>query len=214
MCFSENMSLAIAIVGGLSSMYFYNKNIYASIGIGYFAIMEILQYFQYKVINQCDNKYNKLLTNIGYLHICFQSLFFNIWLFAFIKKPNVIFLYMSFFAGLLLATRLFFVSDDELCDTNNEPLCGKQTCSFSGEKHIAWNMRLRAPGKYWFTPSIGLSFFMWTIPALMTLELKPILAMLLTFPYIASLLTNNIHEQPAIWCFTGIGQMLLSHILL
>jgi hypothetical protein len=195
-------------------MYFYNKNIYASIGIGYFAIMEILQYFQYKVINQCDNKYNKLLTNIGYLHICFQSLFFNIWLFAFIKKPNVIFLYMSFFAGLLLATRLFFVSDDELCDTNNEPLCGKQTCSFSGEKHIAWNMRLRAPGKYWFTPSIGLSFFMWTIPALMTLELKPILAMLLTFPYIASLLTNNIHEQPAIWCFTGIGQMLLSHILL
>ena len=214
MCFSENMSLAIGIVGGLSSMYFYNKNIYASIGIGYFAIMEILQYFQYKVINQCDNKYNKLLTNIGYLHICFQSLFFNIWLFAFIKKPNVIFLYMSFFAGLLLATRLFFVSDDELCDTNNEPLCGKQTCSFSGEKHIAWNMRLRAPGKYWFTPSIGLSFFMWTIPALMTLELKPILAMLLTFPYIASLLTNNIHEQPAIWCFTGIGQMLLAHILL
>jgi hypothetical protein len=214
MCFSENMSLAIGIFGGLSSVYFYNKNIYASIGIGYFAIMEILQYFQYKVIDQCENKYNKLLTNIGYLHICFQSLFFNIWLFAFIKKPNVIFLYMSFFAGLLLASRLFFVTDDELCDTNNEPLCGKQTCSISGEKHIAWNVRLRAPGKYWFTPSIGLSFFMWTIPVLMTLELKPIIAMLLTLPYIASLLTNNIHERPAIWCFTGIGQMLLAHILL
>ena len=76
MCFSENISLAIGITGILASIYFYNKNIYASIGIGYFAIMEILQFFQYKVINQCDNNYNKFLTNLGYIHICFQPLFF------------------------------------------------------------------------------------------------------------------------------------------
>ena len=50
MCFSENISLAIGISGILSSLYFYKKNIYASIGIGYFALMEILQFFQYKVI--------------------------------------------------------------------------------------------------------------------------------------------------------------------
>jgi hypothetical protein len=50
MCFSENISLAIGITGILASIYFYKKNIYASIGIGYFATMEILQYFQYKVI--------------------------------------------------------------------------------------------------------------------------------------------------------------------
>ena len=52
MCFSENISLIIGITGILSSLYFYNKNIYASVGIGYFALMEILQFFQYKVINQ------------------------------------------------------------------------------------------------------------------------------------------------------------------
>jgi hypothetical protein len=39
MCFSENISLAIGITGVVSSLYFYNKNIYASIGIGYFALM-------------------------------------------------------------------------------------------------------------------------------------------------------------------------------
>ena len=92
MCFSENISLAIGITGILSSFYFYKKNIYASIGIGYFALMEILQFFQYKVINQCNNDYNKFLTNIGYIHICFQPLFFNIWLFAFTNKPNFTFL--------------------------------------------------------------------------------------------------------------------------
>ena len=213
MCFSENSSFAIGIAGILSSVYFYNKNVYASIGIGYFAIMEILQFFQYKVINECDNIYNKILTNLGYIHICFQPLFVNLWLFAF-TKPNFTFIYMSFFAGLLLASRLLFVEDSELCDGNNEPLCGTKTCSISGKRHIAWNVRLRAPGKNWFTPSIGLHFFMWFIPVLTIFELKPILAILLTGPYLGFLLTNNIHEQPAIWCYTAIGQMLLTYFLL
>lgn len=214
MCFSKNISLLIGTTGLLSSIYFLQKNIFASIGIGYFALMEILQFFQYDVINKCDDRYNKFLTYLGYLHICFQPLFFNIWLFAFTKKPNFTFIYLSFFAGLLLLSRIFYVKDNEICDGANEPLCGKNTCSFSGEKHIAWNVRLRSPGKYWFTPSIGLHFFMWVIPALTIIQLKPIIAMLLTGPYIGVLLTNNIHEQPAIWCYTAIAQMILTYFLI
>jgi hypothetical protein len=121
---------------------------------------------------------------------------------------------MSFFAGLLLASRLFFVKNSELCDDKNEPLCGKQTCTVSGNKHIAWNIRLRAPGKYWFTPSIGLHFFMWVVPVLTLFQLKPLLAMILTGPYLGYLLTNNINEQPAIWCYTEIGQMLITYYLI
>ena len=214
MCFSQNISLVIGVSGILASLYFYNnKNIYAAIGIGYFAFMEILQFFQYMVINQCDNDYNKLLTNIGYIHICFQPLFFNLWLFEFTTKPNFIFIYMSFIAGLLLASRLFFVKDNELCDGENEPLCGNNTCSFSGQRHIAWNLRLRAAGKYWFTPSIGLHFFMWVVPVITIFQLKPFLAMLITGPYLGYFLTNNIHEQPAIWCYTAIAQMILTFLL-
>jgi len=121
---------------------------------------------------------------------------------------------MSFFAGLLLASRMFYVKDDEICDTNNEPICGKKTCAFAGEKHIAWNVRLRAPGKKWLTPGIGLHFFMWVIPTLVIAQKKPILALLLTGPYAGILLTKNIHEQPAIWCYTSIVQLLLSHYLI
>jgi hypothetical protein len=198
----------------LSSLYFWNINKYAAIGIGYFALMELIQFYQYKVIDQCDNKHNQFLTNLGYLHICFQPLFFNIWLFAFTKVPNYTFVYMSIFAALLLASRMFFVKDKELCDTINEPLCGKKTCSFSGNRHIAWNIRLRAAGKNWFTPSLGLHFFMWVIPVLTVFKIKPISAMLITTPYLGALITDNIHEQPAIWCYTGIAQLLLSYYLL
>ncbi len=214
MCFSENMSLIIGLSGLASGVYFAQKNSYAAIGIAYFSLMEIIQYFQYKVIDQCNNKWNKFLTQLGYLHICFQPLFFNIWLSAFTKKPNFFILKLCFYAGLLLASRLFFVKEDELCDTNNEPLCGPLTCAFSGEKHVAWNVRLRAPGKNWFTPSIGLHYFMWAAPAIVLLEAKPLLAMLLTGPYLGYLLTNNIHEQPAIWCYTEIAQMFVTFFLL
>jgi hypothetical protein len=214
MCFSDKISLTIGVSGILASLYFYNnKNYYASIGLGYFALMEILQFLQYKVINECDNFYNKLLTNIGYIHICFQPLFFNLWLFEFTNKPNFTLIYMSFFAGLLLASRLFFVEDGELCDVKHEPLCGKVTCAFSGTHHIAWNLRLRSAGKYWFTPSIGLHFFMWVIPAISIFQIKPFMAMLLTGPYLGYFLTNNIHEQPAIWCYTVIAQMILTLFL-
>jgi hypothetical protein len=121
---------------------------------------------------------------------------------------------MSFLAGILLASRLFLVHDDELCDTKNEPLCGEETCSVSGSKHIAWNIRLRAPGTFWFTPSIGLHFFMWVIPVLTIFQIKPILAMLLSGPYLGILLTTNKNEQPAIWCYTAISQMILTYFLL
>ena len=60
MCFSENMSLIIGLSGLASGVYFSQKNSYAAIGIAYFSLMEIIQYFQYKVIDQCNNKWNKI----------------------------------------------------------------------------------------------------------------------------------------------------------
>lgn len=216
MCFSETMSLTIGVTGLLAGVILLPKNIYAAIGISYFALMEIIQYFQYKVINQCNNPWNTFLTQLGYAHISFQPLFFNIWLLAFAtqKQTQWHFIIAAFIAGLLLLTRVFYVKDHEMCDGINEPLCGKRTCAFSGEKHIAWNIRLRAPGKHWFTPSIGLHFFFWIVPTLVLFEVKPFLAMLLTGPYLGMLLTSNIHERPAIWCYTAIAQMLFTYFAL
>ena len=214
MCFSERISLGFGLTGIVSAWYIYARtnNLYAAVAILYFALMEIIQYFQYKVIDQCGNKYNRYLTILGYLHICFQPLFFNLWLFAFTTKPIVQYLYISFFGGLLLASRLFFVENNTLCDASNEPLCGKRTCAVSGERHIAWNVRLRASD--WITPTISLHFFLWIFPALAMFQLKPILAVMLTGPYFVYLLTNNIHERPAIWCYTFVMQVILTCVLL
>lgn len=209
MCFSQSGSLIVGLTGIAFSLYI--SNTYASIGIAYFSLMEILQFFQYQVIDDCT-VYNERLTLLGYLHICFQPFFINVWLFAFARNPPFLILYLSLVAGVLLASRVLFVKDDELCE-KHEPLCGPITCSTSGERHIAWSVRLRAPGKYWFTPSIGLHFFMWVTPILVLLQIKPIVALLLTGPYFF-FLTGNIHEQPAIWCYTVIAQMIVTYGLL
>jgi hypothetical protein len=52
------------------------------------------------------------------------------------------------------------------------------------------------------------------IPTLVTFQPKPILAMLLVGPWLGFMLTGNIHEQPAIWCYTAIAQFLVSTTLL
>jgi len=95
-------------------------------------------------------------------------------------------------------------------------MCSHQTCLISGTKHIAWNIRLRAPGKNWFTPSLGLHFFMFIAPVLSIFQIKSILAVILTGPYLGIILTKNKDERErgAIWCYTAIMQILLTYYLL
>lgn len=205
------MSLFFAVTAIAFSIVYYKRSRYAAIGVAYFGLMELIQFFQYGVIDNC-NDVNKNLTILGYLHICFQPLFFNIWLFAFVKRPNFVFLYMSIIAGVLMASRLF-VPGDMLCDTRHEPLCGENTCSVSGTYHIAWNVRMRSAGSFYFTPSISLHFFMFVVPALVTFQLKPFIAMLLSMPYLA-MITHNKNEQPAIWCYTSVVQLLVTYFYL
>ena len=82
MCFSQSGSLIVGLTGICFSLFLLQgsnkKRVYAAIGITYFSLMEILQFFQYQVIDDCT-AYNERLTLLGYLHICFQPFFVNVW---------------------------------------------------------------------------------------------------------------------------------------
>ena len=74
MCFSKNMSLFMAILGGVSIIVSYKYvNIKAASMIFYFALMQIIHYYGYTVIDKCDNKLNQTLSRLNYLHISFQG---------------------------------------------------------------------------------------------------------------------------------------------
>lgn len=242
MCFTQSMSFSIGFIGIVASIILYiNNYYYASIGILYFSLMEIIQGFQYFVINKCDNYINEILTYIGYLHICFQPVFISIWLFEFINNKKINLNYLKLIlgiciaGGILLASRIFMINSNTLCNANQEPLCGKKTCSLSGKYHIVWNIRLRAPGTYYWTPSISLHFFLLCIPyivlGILLNNYKVILLALLgvlipnilyfSMVYYYNFNTNkwtfdnkNLHEIGSIWCLLFIPQIIITMLLL
>jgi len=240
MCFTQSMSFSFAVIGMILSYLMYtNKYYYVSVGILFFSLMELLQGLQYFYIDKCDNYMNKLLTYIGYLHICLQPLFISIWLFEFIDNKKQNYDYLKFIIGICLAgailllSRVFILHENTLCDTQTEPLCGEKTCSLSGKYHIIWNIKLRAPGTYYFTPSMGLHFFLYCVPfvvlGIMLKNYKVIALALSTviLPFLLYLIllnsstldenkydNKNKHELASIWCFISIPFIIFTFILL
>jgi len=59
MCFTKNVSLFMALLGGVSSIVTLKYiNIKAAFMIFFFTLMQIIHYFGYTVIDKCDNKLN------------------------------------------------------------------------------------------------------------------------------------------------------------
>jgi len=78
MCFSMEMSACFALIGLAASAWIYTKTTNAQLasGVFFFFLMEALQAVQYFFIADninspvCDTEINKILTVLGYLHIC------------------------------------------------------------------------------------------------------------------------------------------------
>ena len=68
------MSGLFASLGLALSYYVWSttKNAKLTSGVFFFFTMEFLQFIQYFWLNQCDSMVNKVLTLLGFLHICLQ----------------------------------------------------------------------------------------------------------------------------------------------
>jgi hypothetical protein len=100
MCFTGEMSAAFAAIGLFSAWWVYTRtsNIELASGIFFFFTMELLQAVQYYYIapelqtkaqcannalrnltpHPCDSYVNKVLTLLGFLHICLQPYFCHV----------------------------------------------------------------------------------------------------------------------------------------
>jgi hypothetical protein len=90
------------------------------------------------------------------------------------------------------------------CEIGCLPLCGDQICSVSGNWHIAWELPLN--GLVW--PALGYFIPAFLLPLLYG-SWRFTLYQTLAGPLLASLLTDNINEWPAVWCLLSIGLLLL-----
>ena len=221
MCWSTEASVVWATVGVSASAYLWYKKEppVMWMTIGYFSLMEIIQALSYPVLNQCALPRNQMLTYLGYLHIAFQPFFVNLMALHFIPaevRARII-LPVMIACGIVTMSLVMNAYPFEwagTCDPRRA-LCGPQMCTVSGNWHLAWLLPLNGLGnplanfEIWgirpFPHGMpGYAIVAFLMPALYG-SWKFALYLLLSGPVLARFLTDNIHEQPAIWCLMAIA---------
>ncbi|MEP2780831.1 MAG: DUF5765 domain-containing protein [Pseudoruegeria sp.] len=220
MCWSPGISACFAIAGTGITVYsaFKGKPRAFTAISGFFTIMEVLQAFSYNYIDQCGSFGNETLTKLAFLHISLHPFFFNALALQFV--PEAVRLRVSpwvYMACGISAIAMFFqlepISGGGYCNPSRGT-CGSNFCTFSGNWHLAWHFPFNSWGNSFAQSSnFVLSLFpnafvtytltVFIVP-LMYGAIKLTALQFLFGPVLASLLTNNQHEQPAIWCLLSI----------
>ena len=185
MCWSMEASAGLVVAGAVATTVTYKRGDSAAIWgtMAYFTAMEALQVAGYLVIDDCGATSNKSVTLLSYLHIVFQPFVINWFAMELVPDPvkhkvrGWVYALCGVSAGVMLIQILPWPALGQ-CHPGS-PLCGAEYCTVSGNWHIAWQVPYNA--------------FM--------LAYDDALA----GPILASFLTDNPNEMPAVWCLLSIA---------
>jgi hypothetical protein len=225
MCWSAGASLTLTVVGFsvVAIAAYRKKSPLLWVPLGYFTLMELLQALSYPVLDKCSLPSNQLLTLLGYLHICFQPFFINLFSFHFIpekvrQKVQYPVFGICFVCSIMMIMQLIPMEWAGHCDLGRS-LCGDNLCTVSGTWHLAWNIPLNGLGNYFYRLDFWLMeggfpsyIFAGFILPLLYGSWKFTLYHALFGPLLAITTTENRNESPAVWCLLSIA-LLLSVIL-
>lgn len=240
MCFNKWWSLAFtAFSSGLAAWIFTGKGFWSKIQkwqrtriasfFIYFASMEILQFFQYLVINDCESKMNIFLTILGFVHICFQPLVTNI-AFSAIDPKNLdqqreetwwfvikFCAVTGFFMSIRIVVPLLSDNYDSFllfakCGIDSEAVCAERSCTTMGAYHLRWAWKLLRP-TYTF-PNVAMHFFTMFFPALLLGMWIQSIVLFMSGPVLATCFSGKADdgERAAIWCFFSIAEASITGI--
>ena len=214
MCWSLEASLGIAALGvGATAYAAYKKEPMPVLAtVGFFSLMELLQAYNYLVVDACSEPANQVSALLAYLHIVFQPFFINAMSLYFIPpavaKRVAPFAYtLCFVMAVVMLVQIYPFDWAGAC-TLDRPLCGARMCAVSGSWHIAWDIPINGIwDKLGWWPTYFLPGFL--LPVLYG-SWRMTLFHFLTGPAPAFLLTDNPNEWPAIWCLFSLGLILIA----
>jgi len=221
MCFSETWSRNLTILGiAITSYRVLNK--YSAISLvpsAFYTLMELTQYLQYKVIDQCDNSINQYLTMFTWILQWIQPLMWNI-IYLYVTKSNkVVFKFAIFISAIIFVAgmlRVFNFSDKK--SVTHELQVKGRNCALRGDKHIKWNNN--AQTFYGLEPNWFVYLVFFFLPALWITPFERGLIVFLSqlFLFIITILiVGKMDDQLAsTWCLMSIpgivvGEFLNSH---
>lgn len=222
MCWSEPVSIGMTAIGvaAVAVTIHRGRPTVIPLTIGYFTAMEALQVVGYAVVDVCGAPLNQLVAFLSVLHIIFQPFFINAFAMELVEprpSPRVrIAAYgVCALSAAVMLTQLYPFDWAGSCRPGGT-LCGPEVCTVSGEWHIGWTFPFNglanwigelAPGLPSAFPTYVLAAF---VAPIFYGAWRFVLFHALLGPGLASLLTDDPNELPAIWCLLSIGIVLLS----
>src|SRR6056297_303223 len=221
MCWSVTATAAMVALGGGAATVSYLRCDPPAIWLtlGYFTFMEALQLGGYAVIDQCGTPANRTVTWLSYLHIAFQPIFINAFALELVPaaakaRARVWALGLAALSTLIMLAQIAPLPGVGPC-RDGAVLCAEAVCTVSGDWHIAWDVPYNglmvplenALGLYSGFPAYMIAAFL--LPLLYG-AWRFALMHLLIGPVLASALTSNPNEMPAIWCFFSILIVLIA----
>ncbi|MFY0690522.1 MAG: hypothetical protein JXR14_01215 [Paracoccaceae bacterium] len=220
MCWSMGASVAMVGLGAGATGLLIRRGEPPAIWLtlGFFTVMEALQVAGYGVLDQCGTPANRSVTLLSYLHIVLQPLFINAFALELVppevkRKARAPAYAVACLASLVMVVQILPVEAFGPCRPGS-PLCAETLCTVSGTWHIAWNIPyngLLLPLEDWMGYHPGFPAYMvsvFVVP-LFYGAWRFVLFHALAGPVLASLLTQNPNEMPAIWCLFSIGILLM-----
>ena len=221
MCWSETASWAMVAVGGAMTVHTARRGdpVPVPVTFGYFTVMEALQGAGYRVVDACGSPTNEVITYLSILHIVFQPIVINAFAMELVGRPVGTAMRTVVFSLCALASTVMLLQLHPFewagsCRPGTV-LCGAQLCTISGDWHIAWEVPRNglmdglgdAIGMQAGFPTYMLAAF--GLPLLYG-AWRFVIFHALAGPMLASQLTGNPNEMPAIWCLFSIGLVLVA----
>lgn len=221
MCWSESASVAMVGIGAAAAAITWARGEPRAIPVtlAFFAAMEALQVAGYQVIDACDSPANRAVTMASYAHIALQPLFINAFGMAIVGAGVTPSMRRAVFALSALASALMFARLVPFgwagpC-VPGQVLCGPDWCTVSGNWHLAWQVPYFdtwAPlFGAWLNAAIQFPAYMLAVFALPLVygAWRWALFHAVLGPILATLLTDNPNEMPAVWCLFSVGLALI-----
>ena len=216
MCWSPEASAGLVVAGAGAALVTFRRGepvaIWAT--IVYFTAMEALQVGGYAVIDECGSPANRSVTLLSFLHIVFQPFFINLFALELVPTPVKVKARRWIFGLCAASSAVMLLQLAPVPAFGNcavgTPLCGKAFCTVSGSWHIAWQVPyngLLVPLESWIGIKAGFPTY---ILAAFLLPLvygawRFVIVHAFAGPVLASMLTDNPNEMPAVWCLLSIA---------
>lgn len=223
MCWNMTATVAMAGAGAIAAAVTWRRGAPTAVplALGWFALMEMLQIGGIVTVDQCGTPANEAITHLSILHIVFQPLIINAFVLSLAATPPSRGLRLTVYGLSAASAAVMLMQLHPFAWAGSCPpgavLCGPALCTVSGDWHIAWDVPyngLLQSGPLAWAPEFG-----WGFPTYMlAVFLLPLLYGAWRFvlfhvavgPLLASQLTGNPNEIPAIWCLFSIGILLIA----